>query len=118
MSAFEVYDIKKKNTKRYYKAKNILFRSVGFAAWLVLKDIQDLRQNRSLNKLVRENAMTDERMDVARSGLWAADQLGFFLCFIWTNLFHYPLEAPQWEKIIKYFHSKSKRVKAICIKSE
>ena len=38
--------------------------------------------NRSLNKLVRENAMTDERMDVARSGLWAADQLGFFLCFI------------------------------------
>lgn len=29
----------------------------------------DSRQNRSLNKLVRENAKTDERMDFARSGL-------------------------------------------------
>ena len=44
-------------------------------------------------------------------------QLGFLLCFSDLIMFHYPQEAPQREKIIKYFHSKSKRVEAICIKS-
>ena len=34
----------------------IIFRSVGFADWLRnLKDIQNSRQKRSKNKLVREN---------------------------------------------------------------
>ena len=37
--------------------------------YVIWKDIQYSRQNRSLNKLVRENAKTDERMDFARSGL-------------------------------------------------
>ena len=37
----------------------IIFRSVGFADWLWnLKDIQNSRQNRSKNKLIRENAVT------------------------------------------------------------
>ena len=35
-----------------------------------LKDIQNSRQNRSNNKLVRENVVT-RRMEVALSGLWA-----------------------------------------------
>ena len=35
-----------------------------------LKDIQNSRQNRSKNKLVRVNAVT-KRMEVARSGSWA-----------------------------------------------
>jgi len=34
-----------------------------------LKEIQNSRQNRSKNKLIRENAVT--RTEVARSGLWA-----------------------------------------------
>ena len=37
----------------------IIFRSVGFADRLSnLKDIQNSRQNRSKNKLIRENAVT------------------------------------------------------------
>ena len=35
-----------------------------------LKDIQTSRQNRSKNKLVRENVV-NKRMEVARFGLWA-----------------------------------------------
>ena len=56
MSAFE--DIKKE-TKRYEKAKNII---LGLYVLLTslwnLKDIQNLHQNRSKNKLVRDNAVT------------------------------------------------------------
>ena len=43
------------------KAKNIIFRSVGFADWFVeLKrySTRNLRQNRSKNELVRENDVT------------------------------------------------------------
>ena len=41
------------------KGKNILSRSVGFADWFVeFTGIQNSRQKRSKNKLVRENAMT------------------------------------------------------------
>ena len=37
----------------------IIFMSIGFADWLSnLKDIQNSRQNRSKNKLIRENAVT------------------------------------------------------------
>ena len=53
------YEISKRKTKPYEKAKNHIFRSVGFAdLFLEFKDIQNSRQNRSKNKLVRENAVT------------------------------------------------------------
>ena len=54
--AHSKFKISKRKTKRYQKAKKkkIIFRSIGFADWFV-KDIQNSRQNRSKNKLVREN---------------------------------------------------------------
>ena len=42
-----------------------------------LKDIQNSRQNRSKNKLVRKNAVTRAYMEVTRSGLWAPGLANF-----------------------------------------
>ena len=59
--------ISKRKTQRHEKAKIIIFRSVGFPDCFVrLKRYSKFAQNRSENKLVRENAV-----EVARSRVWA-----------------------------------------------
>ena len=54
-----IRSIRYQKTKRYLKAKKIIFRSVGLLIGLWnFKDIQNSRKNRSKNKLVREKAVT------------------------------------------------------------